>query len=70
VPHAIVSRETTLVRLRDELDRLRRIPSPFAEGGVRQNLLNGPPIPAPPSFLGLALAGQAALGLLDDRPDG
>ena len=36
----------------------------------RQNLLNGPPIPAPPSFLGLALAGLAALGLLDDHPDG
>ena len=36
----------------------------------RQNLLNGPPIPAPPSFTGLALAGLAALGLLDDHPDG
>lgn len=36
----------------------------------RQNLLNGPPIPAPPSFAGLALAGLAALGLLDDHPDG
>lgn len=36
----------------------------------RQNVLNGPPIPAPPSFLGLALAGLAALGLLDDHPDG
>ena len=36
----------------------------------RQNLLNGPPISAPPSFLGLALAGLAALGLLDDHPDG
>lgn len=36
----------------------------------RQNLLNGPPIPAPPSFSGLALAGLAALGLLDDHPDG
>ena len=41
-------------------------------GGWRnwsQNLLNGPPIPAPPSFTGLALAGLAALGLLEDRPD-
>ena len=39
-------------------------------GGWRnwtQNLLNGPPIPAPPSFTGLALAGLAALGLLDDN---
>lgn len=41
-------------------------------GGWRnwsQNVLNGPPIPAPPSFTGLALAGLAALGLLEDRPD-
>ena len=29
----------------------------------RQNLLNGPPIPAPPSFTGLAMAGLAALEL-------
>lgn len=35
----------------------------------RQNVLNGPPIPAPPSFVGLALAGLAALGLLRDHPD-
>ena len=35
----------------------------------RQNLLNGPPIPAPPSFTGLALASLAALGLLKDHPD-
>jgi hypothetical protein len=35
----------------------------------RQNALNGPPIPAPPSFTGLALAGLAALSLLEDaRP--
>lgn len=34
-----------------------------------QNVLNGPPIPAPPSFTGLALAGLAALGLLEDHPD-
>jgi hypothetical protein len=34
-----------------------------------QNLLNGPPLPAPPSFTGLALAGLAALGLMDDHPD-
>ncbi len=41
-------------------------------GGWRnwsQNLLNGPPLPAPPSFAGLALAGLAALGLMDDHPD-
>jgi hypothetical protein len=41
-------------------------------GGWRnwsQNLLNGPPLPAPPSFTGLALAGLAALGLREDHPD-
>lgn len=41
-------------------------------GGWRnwsQNVLNGPPLPAPPSFTGLALAGLAALGLLRDHPD-
>jgi hypothetical protein len=41
-------------------------------GGWRnwsQNLLNGPPIPAPPSFTALALSGLAALGLLQDHPD-
>jgi hypothetical protein len=41
-------------------------------GGWRnwsQNILNGPPIPAPPSFAGLALAGLAALGLMKDHPD-
>lgn len=32
----------------------------------RQNLLNGPPLPAPPSFTGLALAGLAALALRED----
>jgi len=35
----------------------------------RQNVLNGPPLPAPPAFTGLALAGLAALGLLEDHPD-
>jgi hypothetical protein len=35
----------------------------------RQTVLNGPPLPAPPSFTGLALAGLAALGLLEDNPD-
>lgn len=35
----------------------------------RQTVLNGPPLPAPPSFTGLALAGLAALGLLEDHPD-
>jgi hypothetical protein len=37
-------------------------------GGWRnwsQNLLNGPPLPAPPSFTGLALAGLAALSLTE-----
>ncbi len=39
-------------------------------GGWRnwsQNILNGPPIPAPPSFTGLALAGLAALDLLQEK---
>jgi hypothetical protein len=35
----------------------------------RQTLLNGPPVPAPPSFTALALAALAALGLLTDHPD-
>jgi hypothetical protein len=35
----------------------------------RQNILNGPPLPAPPSFAGLALAGLAALTLTEDHPD-
>lgn len=41
-------------------------------GGWRnwsQNVLNGPPIPAPPSFTGLALAGLAALSLLEMERD-
>ena len=41
-------------------------------GGWRnwsQNVLNGPPIPAPPSFAGLALEGLAAMGLLQEHPD-
>jgi hypothetical protein len=41
-------------------------------GGWRnwtQNILNGPPIPAPPSFAGLALASLAALALMKDHPD-
>ena len=33
----------------------------------RQNVLDGPPIPAPPAFTGLALAGLAALDLLEDE---
>jgi hypothetical protein len=39
-----------------------------AMGGWRnwsQNVPNGPPLPAPPSFTGLALAGLAALRLLE-----
>ncbi|MBV9537898.1 MAG: hypothetical protein JOY70_03075 [Acidisphaera sp.] len=42
-------------------------------GGWRnwtQNVQSGPPIPAPPSFTGLAVAGLAALGLLEDEPHG
>jgi hypothetical protein len=41
-------------------------------GGWRnwsQNVLNGPPLPAPPSFAGLALAGLAALRLMKEHPD-
>jgi hypothetical protein len=35
----------------------------------RQNLQAGPPLPAPPSFTGLALAGLAAHSLLDEEKD-
>ncbi len=41
-------------------------------GGWRnwsQNVLSGPPIPAPPSFTGLAIAGLAALSLLGNSID-
>jgi hypothetical protein len=41
-------------------------------GGWRnwsQNILSGPPLPAPPSFAGLALAALAALRLMKDHPD-
>ncbi len=41
-------------------------------GGWRnwsQNVLNGPPLPAPPSFSALAMAGLAALGLMEEHPD-
>jgi len=34
-------------------------------GDSSQNVLNGPPIPAPPSFIGLAVIGLAALDLMD-----
>ncbi len=34
----------------------------------RQNIQAGPPLPAPPAFSGLALAGLAALSLLQDNP--
>jgi hypothetical protein len=43
-----------------------------AMGGWRnwsQNMVDGPPLPAPPSFTGLALAGLAAIGLLREHPD-
>lgn len=33
-------------------------------GNWRQNLVDGPPVPAPPSFTGLAIAGLAALQLM------
>jgi hypothetical protein len=36
----------------------------------RQNLLAGPPLPAPPAFTGLALAGLAALELLEAERSG
>ena len=35
----------------------------------RQNMVDGPPIPAPPSFIGIALAGLAALALMRAHPD-
>lgn len=35
----------------------------------RQNAVDGPPLPAPPAFTGLALAGLAALGLMRENPD-
>jgi hypothetical protein len=38
-------------------------------GGWRnwsQNVLNGPPLPAPPSFTGLAVSGLAALSLIEE----
>jgi hypothetical protein len=35
----------------------------------RQNAIDGPPLPAPPSFTGLALAGLAALSLIAGRSD-
>ncbi len=35
----------------------------------RQNMVDGPPIPAPPSFTGLAMAGLAALALLRAHPE-
>jgi hypothetical protein len=34
-------------------------------GNWTQNVLAGPPLPAPPAFTGLALAGLAAVGMLD-----
>ncbi len=43
-----------------------------AMGGWRnwqQNVVDGPPLPAPPSFTGLALAGLAALSLIEDETD-
>jgi hypothetical protein len=32
-----------------------------------QNVLNGPPLPAPPSFSGVALAGLGAIKLMEAR---
>jgi hypothetical protein len=42
-------------------------------GGWRnwsQNVLNGPPLPAPPSFTGLALGGLAAPSLIEEETHG
>ena len=42
-------------------------------GGWRnwsQNVLNGPPLPAPPSFTGLALSGLAALRMMEEHSRG
>ncbi len=42
-------------------------------GGWRnwsQNVLNGPPLPAPPSFTGLALSGLAALRMMEEHRHG
>lgn len=42
-------------------------------GGWRnwsQNVLNGPPLPAPPSFTGLALSGLAALRMMEEHGHG
>jgi hypothetical protein len=39
-------------------------------GGWRnwsQNILNGPPLPAPPAFTALAIAGLVALSLIEKR---
>jgi hypothetical protein len=39
-------------------------------GGWRnwsQNILNGPPLPAPPAFTALSIAGLAALSLIEGR---
>ncbi|ACL55458.1 hypothetical protein [Methylobacterium nodulans] len=36
----------------------------------RQNLLDGPPLPAPPAFTGIALAGLAALDLMERHDHG
>jgi len=44
-----------------------------AMGGWRnwsQNVVDGPPLPAPPSFTGLALAGLAALSLIEEERNG
>lgn len=35
-------------------------------GNWSQNILQGPPLPAPPAFTGVALAGLAALSLMED----
>jgi hypothetical protein len=35
-----------------------------------QNVLNGPPLPAPPAFTGLAIAGLGALGLMEPSARG
>ena len=49
---------------------LMAFPGTWAAGATGARISSmGRPLPAPPSFAGLALAGLAALGLMDDHPD-
>jgi len=51
------------------LPRHRRFPQHGRLAELEPEPAERPPIPAPPSFTGLALAGLAALSLLEDHPD-